>query len=177
MTHPIRNSVKILLLNDQNELLLMCADDPKTTSADNKYHGRFWFCTGGQINPGESLQNAALREIFEETGITKEEVELGPVVWFGEFDMVLNGVLTHLKQTFIVAKTKQKNAFLNDPDQWEKKFVENMAWFSIEKIKSSEETIFPVLLPEYLPDILSEKYPDQPFEIDLALLPAKKCSA
>jgi 8-oxo-dGTP pyrophosphatase MutT (NUDIX family) len=174
MAIPVRTSVKVLLLNENDELLLMCADDPKTTSADNSYHGRFWYCVGGEINQGESTQEAALRETYEETGIPQEKIELGPIVWFGEFDMILHGTLTHLKQSFIVAKTKHNAVFLNDLDQWEKGFVKNVAWFSLEKIKNSEETIFPVVLTNYLPDILSGQYPTEPFEIDLAKPPEKK---
>lgn len=170
-TIPIRNSVKVLLLNEKQEILLMCAEDPKTTTAEGKYHGRFWFPIGGQIEANESIQEAAIREIFEETGIKEKEVELGPIVWFGEFDLVLNGVLTHLKQTFIVAKTKKQNVSLARPDNWEKKCVKEVSWFSLERILSCDEVIYPVLLPEYLPDILSGKYPQKPLEIDLAKQP------
>lgn len=174
MDLPVRNSVRVLLLNPHNELLLICADDPTTTSADKTYHGRFWYCIGGQIDPGETLQNAALREIHEETGISHKEVELGPVVWFGEFDMIVNGIMTHLKQTFLVAKTTHQNPFLNNPDNWEKNFVEKIAWFSLENIKKCPEPIFPVVLADYLPDILSGVYPKPPIEIDLAKQPDKK---
>lgn len=174
MPLPVRNSVKILLLNEKDELLLMCADDPKTTSVDKTYHGRFWFCLGGQMNPGESFEQAAIREIYEETGIQKEDLDLGPIVWFGEFDMVLNGTLTHLKQTFLVAKTNQKQVFLNDLDKWERTFIEKLAWFSLEKIKNCSEVIYPVVLPEYLPDVLAEKYPPTILEIDLAKQPKRK---
>ena len=174
MAIPVRNSVKVLLFNEHDELLLMCADDPKTTSADTSYHGRFGYCIGGEMNQGESPQEAALRETYEETGIPHDKIQIGPIVWFGEFDMILHGILTHLKQTFIVAKTKHNEVFLNDLDQWEKKFVKNIAWFSLEKIKNSEEPIFPSVLPNYLPDIVSDQYPIEPFEIDLAKQPEKK---
>ena len=166
MTFLNRNSIKVLLLNERQELLLMCADDPTTTSKDGKYHGRFWFPVGGEINPGESVKEAATREIYEETGI--KEVEFGPVVWFGEFDLVLAGTPTHLKQTFIVAKTKQHKVSLENLTEEEKKVVKKTAWFSLEKIQNSTEVIYPVLLARYLPDILQGKYPDQPLEIDLA---------
>lgn len=63
------------------------------------------------MNPDESFEQAAIREIYEETGIQKEELELGPIVWFGEFDMFLNGTLTHLKQTFLVAKPNNRELF------------------------------------------------------------------
>lgn len=165
----MRNSVKVLLLNEHSELLLMCADDPKTTSIDGKYHGRFWFTVGGKIENGETLEQAALREIKEETGIAENEVSLGPVVWFGEFDLILDGTLTHLKQTFIVAKTKKHKVALTSPTDWEKETIKGLAWFSLEKIQNCTEIIYPVLLPKYLPDILKGNYPATPLEIDLAV--------
>jgi 8-oxo-dGTP pyrophosphatase MutT (NUDIX family) len=176
MSFPTRNSVKVLLLNDKNELLLMCAEDPATTTVGGEYHGRFWFPIGGEVESGESIQEAALREIYEETGIKEEEVELGPIVWYGEFDLVLGGTLTHLKQIFIVAKTKKTNIALSKPTEWEKTVVKKIAWFSYEEIKNSDEVIYPVLLSEYLPDILLGKYPKKPLEIDLAKVPRKKNS-
>lgn len=173
MTLPTRNSVKILLMNENKEILLMCADDPTTTSKDGKYHGRFWFPIGGKIEEGESVQDAALREIFEETGITKDKIELGPIVWFGEFDLVLSGKIQHLKEQFIVGKTKQKNISLDNLTDEERVVVKYVAWFSLDKIKQSVDVIFPVVLPDYLPDILTGRYPDQPIEIDLAKQPEK----
>ena len=97
MTFLNRNSIKVLILNERQELLLMCADDPKTTSKDGKYHGQFWFPVGGEINPKESIEEAARREIYEETGL--REVEFGPIVWFGEFDLILAGTRRTLRIT------------------------------------------------------------------------------
>ena len=151
----------------------MCADDPKTRSADGQYFGRFWYCVGGQIEPSESVQDAAWRETFEEVGISKGNVKLGPIVWFGEYDMILHDVPTHCVQTFIVAKTKQKNVFLNNLDDWEQAHIRNVEWFSLERITNGGEVIYPVVLPEYLPDIINEKYPSKPFEIDLAKAPKR----
>jgi 8-oxo-dGTP pyrophosphatase MutT (NUDIX family) len=64
MTLPIKNSVKVLLLNEENELLLMSADDPLTTSIDGKSHGVFWFPIGGTIEKGETIKEAAIREVY-----------------------------------------------------------------------------------------------------------------
>ena len=171
MIKPIRSSIKVILLNDKDELLLMCADDPNTTAADGTYLGKFWFTVGGQIELNETIEETAYREIYEETSIKKDEIDLGPIVWFGEFDLILNGVLTRLKQRFIVAKTKQINAYLKNPTPWEKKVVKELSWFSIDDIKNSKEIIYPALLSTYLPDIISGNYPKEPIEIDLAKLP------
>lgn len=173
MNIPIRVSVKVLLINDKNEILLMCADDPKTLSKDGKYHGRFWFPIGGEIETNETVEQAAIREVEEETGLKRSDIELGPTVWWGEFDLTLNGKLTHLKQTFIVAKTKNRNVALTKLDEWERSSVKKLEWFSFDAIKNSFDVIYPVVLPDYLPDILAGKYPIKPFEIDLAKQPKK----
>jgi 8-oxo-dGTP pyrophosphatase MutT (NUDIX family) len=123
MSHILRNSIKVLLLNSKKELLLMCVDDPRTYSVDGVPKGKFWCLTGGAIEPDETLEQAALREIYEETGIGSENIELGPVVWGGEFDLIFSGKFTHFKQKFIVAKTKQDKISLEFLTQDEKAVV------------------------------------------------------
>lgn len=174
MNLPIRNSVKVILLNEKNELLLMCADDPKTTSASGKYHGKFWFLVGGEIKVGESIEEAALREIYEETGISRKDINIGPIVWYGEYNLNLSGILTHINQKFIVAKTKQNTVSFEHMTPEEHLIIQAMEWFSLKKIKDSTQIIYPALLSRYLPDIIDGKYPDEPIEINLAKQPYRQ---
>ena len=174
MSFPIRESVKVILLNSHNELLLLCADDPTTTTVDGKYHGRFWFPIGGKIEENESLEEAAFREIYEETGIKKEDVALGPVVWYGEFDLALSDVTTRLKQKFIVAKTEQQKVTLDNLTSGESAIIKEMEWFSLDKIQNCKDIIYPVVLSEYLPQILKGKYPKSPIAIDLTKQPTEE---
>ena len=173
MYMPIRKSINILLLNEENELLLMHADDPSTTSPDGVYHGPFWFPVGGKIEEGESVQEAAIRELHEETGIAPEDVELGPIVWHGEFDLILCGTMQRLNQRFLVAKTTQNTISHANLTREEQAVIKKAAWFSLEKLKNCPEVIFPVVLPDYLPDILSGNYPEVPIEIDLGKKPLR----
>lgn len=171
---PIHNSVRILLINDQDKLLLMCADDPKTTSKDGTYHGKFWFPIGGQIEPGEELINTAIREIKEETGLEEQDVTFGPKVWFGEFVMIISGRMNKLKQQYIVAHTKKSEITLQYLTKKEKEVIKEAKWFSLLDINQSEEVIYPTLLSKYLPEILNKNYPKEPIWIDLAKKPINK---
>jgi 8-oxo-dGTP pyrophosphatase MutT (NUDIX family) len=168
---PSHNSVRILLISKENKVLLMQADDPTTTSKDGSYHGKFWFLIGGKIEPGESLIEAATRELKEETGLGANDVAFGPVVWFGEFEMVLSGKMTRMKQQFIVANTKKSQITMDNLTPEEKKVIEKTSWFSLAEIKNSKEIIYPVVLKDYLSDILNKKYPAKPIWIDLTKAP------
>ena len=173
MSILVRKAVRVLLFNDENELLLMCVEDFDISTPEGKKNKRFWCIIGGGIEGGESIEQTAFREIHEEAGISEKEVNLGPLVWYGNVELVLKGTLTRLEESFIVAKTKRKDVVLHAPTEDEKQVVKKLQWFSLEEIKESQEVIFPIVLPEYLPDVLSGKYPDQPIEINLKAEPKK----
>ena len=168
MAYPTRNAVKIVLLNDANELLLMCMDDPAIRSIGVAYSGPFWTLIGGEIESDETIRDAAEREVREETGLTPEDVEFGPQVWFGELDLILYGEPTHIRQEFLVARTRRRNVSLANLTEAEKKVVKQLSWFSLDRLINGGEVVHPVRLPEYLPDVIARKYPKEPFEINLA---------
>jgi 8-oxo-dGTP pyrophosphatase MutT (NUDIX family) len=165
---PTRNAVKIVLLNDADELLLMCMDDPTITSIGLAYSGPFWTLIGGEMEPNETIAEAAERELFEETGLTREDVEFGPHVWFGELDLILYGEPTHIRQEFVVARTRCRDVSLANLTDAEKMVVTQLSWFSLDRLIGGGEVVHPTRLPEYLPDVIAGKYPREPIEIDLA---------
>jgi len=61
---PDPQAVAIIITNDQNEVLLQLRDNnPKISFANH------WTLPGGAVNPGENHEEAARRELFEETGL------------------------------------------------------------------------------------------------------------
>ena len=168
----IETSIRIILINSNKEILLMCADDESTKSRDGIYYGKFWFLIGGKVDDNESLLEAAKRELFEETGIPAEKVVFGPIVWYGEFKMFLSGILKHIDQKFIVAHIHGSANISKDYyTESEKKIIKAVEWFCLSKIKDYPELIYPVVLKDHLPPILEGIYPEFPIWIDIGKQP------
>jgi len=71
-----RTAARVIVVDHQDRILLLQDTDPG-------YPDRHWWVTpGGGIDPGETEQQAAVREIAEETGLVITESDLvGPVAY------------------------------------------------------------------------------------------------
>jgi 8-oxo-dGTP diphosphatase len=61
---PDPQGVAVILINDEGEVLLQLRDDNPLIPFPN-----FWTLPGGVVDPNETPDNAARRELFEETGL------------------------------------------------------------------------------------------------------------
>lgn len=72
---PVRVGVAVLLFKEGKVLLGKRNDDP--VKAESELHGEgTWTIPGGKVEFHEDLEEAARREVLEETGITAKALEL-----------------------------------------------------------------------------------------------------
>lgn len=69
-----RRSARVLPVDRDGRVLLLLGHDPARPSAP------YWFTIGGEVETGETLEEAAVREMHEETGVRVETSQLvGPL--------------------------------------------------------------------------------------------------
>ncbi len=70
----VRRTARALLLDGLGRVLLLRIHDPVVTRGPDPIPADFWLLPGGGVTGGESWQDAARRELFEETGISGADV-------------------------------------------------------------------------------------------------------
>lgn len=174
----IRKTARLILLNPENEVLLMNIRSKDVSDPDKPIQKPFWVTIGGKIEDGESLVEAAIREVTEETGHTN--VLIGPPIWHGAVLLNWKGVQTELQETFVVAHTDQYEIIRDGLSQEEQEVVQKYKWWSVAELQSTDDIIIPCDIAKLLPDIIAGKYPELVMNIDLSTPesgPSKKLKA
>lgn len=74
-----RLTSRVLLFDRENRVLLFLTKAPDTSGVAR------WITPGGGVDPGETHHDAAVRELFEETGLRLDD--LGAPVWSHDFEV------------------------------------------------------------------------------------------
>jgi ADP-ribose pyrophosphatase YjhB (NUDIX family) len=102
----------VIVLNQNNEILLNLRSDTKT-----------WGIPGGAAEIGERIEETASRELFEETGLKAEQLELLTVLSGNDYYFVYpNGDMLHSVIVLYLAKSVSGQLLIMDDESSELKF-------------------------------------------------------
>ena len=157
-----RLTARVLLFDPAGRVLMMKGRPPATPDAPG-----VWFTVGGGVKAGESLVEAARREILEETGFS--DFELGAVVWYREAVLAnAAGEPRLFKESYILARCDGGEPSRDGWQALERSLVEEIRWWSAEEVRAATDEVF---YPEGFADLLAEvawdRVPDAPKVLSL----------
>ncbi len=147
-----RTSARVVLLDDAGAVLLLCGSDPARVRGTNPAP-RWWFTIGGAAQVGESLAQAAVRELEEETGlVVAPESMVGPV-WRRDAVIDFNGAVIHSEEMYFLHRTRRFEPSDSGRSGLERTYIHDHRWCdrtTIEKLVADGETVYPLQLGELL---------------------------
>lgn len=155
--HPLRPTARVLLLDREDRILLLRGRLPGRADGPAS-----WFTVGGGLEPGETYQDAAAREILEETAIAT--FQLGPVVWLRE------GVLhipepTFLQEQYILARCDGGTPGREGWTEVERELIDDIRWWTLAELAATADRVFPPGLAALLAPLLAGEMPAEPQRI------------
>ena len=140
---PDRPTSRWLILDGQGRVLLfrfVYADGPLAGTA-------FWATPGGGCDPGETYEDAARRELFEETGLSV--VDPGPQVARRVVEFCLpDGRMANVDQRFFLLRVEPFALSARGWTDDERQVLTEHRWWSADEIRASREAVWPADLAD-----------------------------
>lgn len=140
-----RRSARLLVLSPDNHLLLFRFVHREGPLAGSDY----WATPGGALEPGESFEDAAVRELYEETGIRVDGV--GEPVACRDFSMQMpdGEWVRGIEQLYVVRAPSDVLSWSHWTDE-ERAVIADHRWWRLDELRHTLDTVWPENLPALL---------------------------
>jgi len=145
-----RTSARIVLLDEDGCVLLFCGSDPAAADVPAP---RWWFTVGGAMQTGETLAEAAARELDEETGLRVDPADMLGPVWRRDAVIDFNGSVIRSEEMFFVHRTRRFEPSTAGRTGLERAYIHGHRWCDatmISDLVAKGETVYPLQLGELL---------------------------
>lgn len=132
----LRRAARIIVLDAEARALMFRFDVPGRAP--------FWCTAGGECESGESFEDAARRELLEETGIMADP---GPQIarMTPEF-VTVEGEPVQADERFFLVRVTDTGVSTAGHTELERKVMTQHRWFTLEELEHWHEAVFPVEL-------------------------------
>jgi ADP-ribose pyrophosphatase YjhB (NUDIX family) len=151
---PLERTAARALVLDPDERVLLVAHAPEPTR-------RVWTAPGGGLRPGESHEQAVVRELAEEIGITVDTP--GPWVWSRRVTFRFRGCWLDQDERWhlvrLEAPVEVTDAPLDDPGAVE------VRWWRVPELRQTTAELAPASLADHLTRLLADGPPAAPVDV------------
>ena len=136
----IRRAARLLVIDEHDRVLLFrFTFGPRSP---------FWGTPGGECDPGEAFEDAARRELSEETGLSADP---GPVIGERRNDFVTpSGEWVTADERYFRIRVPACEIATHGHTELERKIMRDHRWFARDELAAWPEPIFPPEILELL---------------------------
>jgi len=139
-----RRAGRVLVIDPAGRVLLLQGFDPANPSSLH------WITIGGGTDHREGTAEAALRELWEESGINATAGELIGPVWQRTTEFSFAGMRYLQDEDYYVLRVSEVHVTLANLDAIERATITGYRWWSRQELATTTEAFFPAELPELL---------------------------
>lgn len=132
----LRPAARLIVLDPEGRALMFRYDVP----------GRdpFWVTAGGEVDPGETFEDAARRELLEETGIVADPGE--QIARMTPEFITVEGEPVQADERFFIVRVADTAVSTAGHTELEQRLMTQHRWFTRAELENWHEAVFPVEL-------------------------------
>lgn len=162
--HEVRHTSRLIVLDPRDRLLLIQYQAAVASDPDGSAPRAFWYTPGGGIDPGETPEEAGLRELDEEVGI--RGVELGPCVATCEALRDKFIKTSFCRERYFVIRAPSDRIDTSRLAETDLDPVLDVRWWNIEDFIAAKEFLIPMSVLPLARRIVAGDAPAQPIVLD-----------
>lgn len=158
-----RESARVLVVDAAGRVLLFRF---REWGGGGEARGYSWCTPGGGVEAGETLAEAAARELREETGLVVSAASLGGVVAETGGYADLGWAAGEFRDVFFLCRVDAHEVDVSGLVGAELDHHAGHRWWSVDELRDTADTVHPLGLAELLGGLLSGRVPVEPVRLE-----------